>query len=190
MPADSTTSSTIAHREIANPQAYIPPSSVMNRIITRTTNTAGRPIVTMPEAAFAKLLEVAMGAGFDEKTYLNLHQDVKKGVEDQAIPSGLKHFAQHGYFEGRGGLRFAVDADWYLATYPDVAQAIDNEQVIDAQDHFMLFGYAEGRLPSEAFQQSVAEWHNLAQVAEQQKIKLDFTAKSKKEKSADRPVQP
>ena len=179
MSAESSTSTTIARKEISDPEAYVPASGVLNRIITRQTNSAGRPVVTMPEVAFSKLLAAALSAGFDEKAYLDLHQDVKQGVENATIPSGLKHFAAHGYFEGRGGLRFAVDADWYLSTYPDVAQAIANEQVIDAQDHFMLFGYAEGRIPSAAFQKSIAEWNALAQIAEQQEIMIDFMSKSK-----------
>ena len=175
----SSASTKAARKEISDPEAYIPPSETLNSVITRTKSTAGQPIVSMPEAAFAKLLAAALSAGFDEKAYLDLHQDVKRGVENATIPSGLKHFAAHGYFEGRGGLRFAVDADWYLSTYPDVAQAIANEQVIDAQDHFMLFGYAEGRIPSAAFQKSIAEWNALAQIAEQQEIMIDFMSKSK-----------
>lgn len=168
------TSSTIARNEISDPQGYIPPSGILNRVITRKKNSAGRSVVTMSEEAFLKLLAVALSTGFDEETYLDLHRDVKQGVENETIPSGLKHFAVHGFFEGRRGLRFAVDAEWYLKTYPDVAEAIANEQVIDAQDHFMLFGYAEGRIPSEAFQQSIADWQALAQIAEQQKITIDF----------------
>ena len=175
----SSASTKAARKEISDPEAYIPPSETLNSVITRTKSTAGQPIVSMPEAAFAKLLAAALSAGFDEKAYLDQYQDVKQGVENQTIPSGLKHFTAHGFFEGRRGLRIAVDSDWYLSIYPDVAQAIANEQVIDAQDHFMLFGYAEGRIPNKAFQQSIADWNALAQIAQQQVIKFDFMSKSR-----------
>jgi predicted phage tail protein len=39
--------------------------------------------------------------GFDEKFYLYLYGDIRAAVRDGAFPSGLKHYQQYGYTEGR-----------------------------------------------------------------------------------------
>ncbi len=158
---------TTDHRQTKDPAGYVPSARVLNNVIKRETNAAGKPTVTMSADAFHKLLAAALNPGFNEKSYLDQHPDVKRRVEDNAVPSGLSHFVTHGFYEGRSGFDIAVDAKWYLATYPDVARAIKDKQVIDAKDHFMLFGYAEGRNPGPAFQRIVAEWNQLAR-AEQE----------------------
>ncbi len=156
------TAKTTDQKQVGDPAAYVPPARVLNKIIKRETNAAGNAIVSMPVEAFNKLLAAALSSGFSETAYLEHHPDVRRKVEEDAIPSGLSHFVSHGFFEGRGGFDIAVDANWYVATYPDVARAIKDKQVIDAKDHFLMFGFAEGRNPSPAFQRTVGEWNQLA----------------------------
>lgn len=152
-------------KHTTDPAGYVPPGTLLNRIIERHTTTEGKSTVTMSAEAFNKLLAAALSAGFSETAYLDQHQDVKRKVEDKSVASGLTHFVTHGFFEGRGGFNIEVDAAWYLKTYPDVAQAIKDRQVSDAKDHFMLFGYAEGRNPGPAFQRVTAEWQELVRDA-------------------------
>lgn len=152
-------------RRPVSAENYVPPPAVLNKVIRRTTGSDGGPAVTLPLDAFTKLLEAALAPGFNEALYLETNEDVKVGVEAGAIASGLKHYAAHGYFEGRGQPHFEVDAGWYLATYPDVQRAIDEGQVGDAAHHFEAFGYREGRVPNPQFQAAVGEWLKLAQRA-------------------------
>jgi hypothetical protein len=147
---------------VTEPASYVPPPRLLAQIVKAD---AEKGTVEMPIAAFNKLMATALNAGFDEAAYLEQHDDVRKGVETFHIRSGLEHFAAHGYAEGRAALNCDFDAEWYASTYPDVALAIESRQVIDAEDHFKLFGYAEGRVPNPAFQQAVADWHNLARAA-------------------------
>ncbi len=155
-----------AHNTVVDPANYVPPPRLLASIIRKSTDALGNPIVEVPAEAFAKLLEAALAAGFNEATYLARHHDVDAGVASGAIPSGLRHFASHGFLEGRAPLSCAVDAGWYLQTYPDVEAAVAAGDVSDAADHFELFGYAEGRVPAPVFQQTVADWHRLAANAE------------------------
>jgi hypothetical protein len=149
-------------KQVSDPTGYVPPARVLKRIIKRETDAAGKEIVSMPAEAFNKLLAAALSAGFDEESYLDRHPDVRRKVAEEAIPSGLSHFATYGYFEDRSGFDLAVDAKWYQTAYPDVASAIKNQQITDARGHFMLFGYAEGRNPGPAFQRIVGEWNRIA----------------------------
>lgn len=154
-----------APREVTDPASYVPPPRLLETIIKRSSDANGNARVDMPAEAFTKLLEAALTAGFDETAYLERHRDIKAGVASGAIPSGLRHFAAHGYFEGRETFKCPVDAEWYLSTYPDVEQAIKSGQVRDAAHHFELFGYAEGRVPSQPFQAVVGEWQTIARLA-------------------------
>ena len=151
--------------KVTDPAGYVPPPRLLETIIKRSSDANGNARVDMPAEAFTKLLEAALTAGFDETAYLERHRDIKAGVASGAIPSGLRHFAAHGYFEGRETFKCPVDAEWYLSTYPDVVQAIKSGQVRDAAHHFELFGYAEARVPSQRFQAVIGEWQNLAKPA-------------------------
>ncbi|WP_373502985.1 hypothetical protein [Aestuariivirga sp.] len=142
--------------------SYVPPPQLLQSLITRGTDAQGNPIVSMPADAFTKLLEAALNPGFDEVSYLTSNSDIRAGVDSGSIPSGLRHFAAYGFFEGRAPLNCDFDSDWYIATYPDVERAIKSGQVRDAAHHFEVFGYAEGRVPSSSFQATVGEWHRLA----------------------------
>lgn len=151
------------NRTHIEPESYVPPPRLLDRIVRRGADDAGQTQVTMPLQAFHKLLEAALAPGFDEALYLDTNEDVKAGVGSGVIASGLAHYAAHGFFEGRGQPPIAVDAVWYLATYPDVQLAIDAGEVQDAAHHFEAFGYREGRVPSARFQQVVGAWQALAQ---------------------------
>lgn len=146
----------------AHAAGYVPPPRILELSITRGTGANGKPMVTMPQEAFTRLLEAAMSGSFDEAAYVDRQQDIRAGVVAGEIPSGLRHFASHGFFEGRSTLSYPVDADWYLATYPDVQKAIQSGQVRDAEHHFEVFGYSEGRVPNPEYQAIVGEWHALA----------------------------
>ena len=163
--AGSKSKSAAARRTVTDPADYVPPPGLMESIIRRGKDAKGKPRVDMPGDAFTKLLEAALNAGFDEQAYLERHRDIKTGVEAGAIPSGLRHYATYGYFEGREPFNCTVDPEWYLNTYPDVEQAIKSGQVRDAAHHFELFGYAEGRVPSQPFQAVVGEWQTIARLA-------------------------
>ena len=149
----------------ADAGSYVPPPRLLQSLITRGTDASGNSIVSMPADAFTKLLEAALNPGFDEGDYLTRNSDIREGVEAGVIPSGLRHFASYGFFEGRAPLNCVFDSDWYVATYPDVERAIESGQVRDAAHHFELFGYAEGRVPSSTFQATVGEWHRLAKAS-------------------------
>ena len=126
---------------------YVPPSQILSRLISRSTDAQGNSAVSMPADVFTKLLEAALAPGFDEAAYLSAHEDIRQGVESGVIRSGLRHFAAYGFFEGRAPVNLAFDSEWYRATYPDVERAIQSGQVRDAAHHFEAFGYAEGRVP-------------------------------------------
>jgi hypothetical protein len=145
--------------------AYVPPPRLLELSITRGTGANGKPTVTMPLEAFTRLLEAAMSGAFDEADYLRRHMDVQVGVAAGEIPSAIRHYAAHGYFEGRATLSYEVDADWYLTMYPDVQEAISAGQVRDAAHHFEAFGWAEGRVPNPDYAASAGEWHQIAAAA-------------------------
>ena len=145
--------------------SYVPPPRLLNGLMTRGSKAGGPATVTLPMEAFTRLLEAALTSSFNAELYLEKHADIRAGVDSGTIPSALRHYATHGFFEGRAVPEYAVDSDWYMATYPDVEQAIATGQVRDAAHHFQAFGYAEGRVPNRNYQLLIAEWQGLAKKA-------------------------
>jgi hypothetical protein len=144
---------------------YIPPHALMKKLIRREKTASGDEMVTMPLVAFRKLLEAAVAGAFDEKHYLERYGDIREAVNAGRIHSGLDHFVNDGYLEGRPALAHAVDEEWYVSTYPDVALAIKSGKVRNAAHHFEVFGYSEGRVPNKSAQRVVAEWRELEKKA-------------------------
>ena len=140
---------------------YIPPHALMKKLIRREKTDSGEDTVTLPLIAFRKLLEAAVAGLFDEKQYLERYADIRDAVTAGRIQSGLEHFVNDGYLEGRPALTHAVDEEWYVSTYPDVALAIKSGKVRNAAHHFEAFGYSEGRVPNKNVQKTVAEWREL-----------------------------
>jgi hypothetical protein len=155
-PAKSTANTT------SSQPLYVPPPRLLHGLTTRGTGPSGEALVSLSAEVFTKLLEAALASSFDEDDYLDRNADVRAGVASGAIPSALRHYAAHGFFEGRAAPSYPVDSNWYIATYPDVERAIATGQVRDAAHHFQSFGYAEGRVPNQALQQIVGEWQALA----------------------------
>ena len=133
----------------------------MKKLIRREKSPAGDETVSMPVGAFQRLLEAAVAGLFDESSYLERYTDVREAVASGQLHSGLAHFVNDGYLEGRSGLAYPVDEEWYIKTYPDVALAIKSGKVRNAAHHFQIFGFNEGRIPGRAFQKTVAQWRDL-----------------------------
>lgn len=140
---------------------YLPPHTLMKRLIRRGRAPGGEETVTMAAQTFNKLVEAAAASLFDEAGYLQRYEDIRSAVKAGRLHSGIEHFVSDGYLEGRPALRYAVDEEWYVQTYPDVAEAIKAGKVRDAAHHFEAFGFAEGRVPNPAYQRTVAEWREL-----------------------------
>lgn len=143
------------------PAYYLPPHTLMKRLIRRGRAPGGEETVTMSAKTFNKLVEAAAAPLFDEAAYLERHEDIRSAVRAGRLHSGLDHFVTDGYLEGRPAFRYEVDEEWYIQTYPDVAEAIASGKVRDAAHHFEAFGFAEGRVPKKTFQRTVAEWREL-----------------------------
>lgn len=140
---------------------YLPPHTLMKRLIRRSRTPGGEETVTMSAKTFNKLVEAAAAMIFDEAAYLDRYVDIRDAVRAGRLHSGLDHFVSDGYLEGRPALRYAVDEEWYIQTYPDVAEAIKSGKVRDAAHHFEAFGFAEARVPNKSYQRTIAEWREL-----------------------------
>jgi len=115
--------------------------------------------VTMPVEAFRALIRLAAhGAGFDEAFYLRTYGDVADAVGAQTVASGLAHFVDGGFADGRLPHRFDVDEDWYVARYPDVAAGIADGSLVSGAEHFNGSGYREGRVPAPALEAEIDGW--------------------------------
>lgn len=145
----------------ADAAVYLPPATIMKKLIRRQKGSDGKETVTMSIQTFHKLMEAALTGIFDEKSYLEKFADIRTAVKARIIPTGLRHFVTDGYFEGRAPLKYEVDEAWYLKTYPDVALAIKSGKVNNGAHHFEVFGFAEGRVPNKDYQRIVAEWREL-----------------------------
>jgi hypothetical protein len=140
---------------------YLPPPTILKKLIRRQKGADGKEIVTMSVQTFHKLLETAITGLFDDRAYLEKFSDIRTAVRSGTIPSGTRHFVTDGFFEGRAPLKYDVDEDWYVRTYPDVALAIKTGKVRDGTEHFALFGFMEGRVPNRDLQKTIAEWRDL-----------------------------
>lgn len=88
------------------------------------------------------------GIGVDEDWYLRQYEDVRREIEAGRLESGLQHFNDVGYFEGRLPFEPEIDEAWYLAQYPDVTESIARGEAESAAHHFAEHGYQQGRWPT------------------------------------------
>ncbi len=107
----------------------------------------GHSTLTLSRHGLVRLLQPLIDTrGFDEPLYLDLYPDVLAAVENGEIESGIQHYIEFGYFEGRfPGFR-DFDPDAYLDANPDLAvlrSAPDPAEA--AREHYMRTGFAEGR---------------------------------------------
>lgn len=108
--------------------------------------------VTLPVGALKALLALAArSTHLDVRTYAELNPDV--GEEE-----ARRHFATHGYFEGRRTDWNVVDDRYYAARYPDVAQGLANGHFPSAQSHFDNNGVRELRVPRASMEAVVGFW--------------------------------
>jgi len=142
---------------------YVPPGSVLKKIVRRSVGLSGEETVSMSARAFNKLLEAAFARVFDADSYLERFPDIKAAVDSGKLQSALHHYVAFGHGEGRLPRRYEVDEEWYLTTYPDVAKAVKSGHIGNATQHFENFGFAEGRAPNRSFEKVVAEWRSLEQ---------------------------
>ena len=143
------------------PARYVPPPSVMKKLIRRTTGLAGKETVSMAGATYNKLIEALLVSLFDSEAYLARFPDIKTAIDEGRLPSALEHFLLFGYAESRAPMRYDVDEDWYLKAYPDVAEAVSSGKIKSATQHFDMFGYAEGRVPNKSFEKIVNDWRDI-----------------------------
>lgn len=141
--------------------SYVPPPSVMKKLVRRSVGLTGEETVSMPAPVYNKLLETALAAVFDDDAYLKRFPDIKAAIDAGKLQSALQHFLVFGYGEGRPPRQYDVDEAWYLSTYRDVAKAVGAGQVGNATQHFEAFGFAEGRAPNRNYEKTVAEWRRL-----------------------------
>ena len=119
-------------------------------------------VVSIPLALFRRLLRLAAHANsFDEAWYTTAYEDVAEALEIGKIESGLAHFADGGYFEGRRARVFDVDEEWYLGRYPDIAAGVLSGAIASGHAHYNHIGYSEGRVPVPEMEAEIEEWNQL-----------------------------
>jgi hypothetical protein len=82
---------------------------------------------------------------FDEAFYLKTNPDVAREVEAGRVRSGLDHYVQHGFKEGRRCFRF--DHRWYSVEYPLAAFEVGQGDYADLMHHYLEVGAMRGYKP-------------------------------------------
>lgn len=82
---------------------------------------------------------------FNEESYLQRNPDVAEAVANGLFNSGLQHWANFGFAEGRRPQDINFEEDFYLSYHPDVAAAVANGSVSNGLEHYAAFGWSEGR---------------------------------------------
>lgn len=98
-----------------------------------------------------------MSFQFNESFYLTSNPDVFLAVATGQMASGLAHYNQFGWAEGRDP-NANFDSSYYVSQNPDVAAAVLAGLFESPLQHFQLYGAAEGRAPSEAAAELLAYW--------------------------------
>lgn len=82
---------------------------------------------------------------FDEVFYLSSNPDVEIAFINADFDSGLEHFIQFGFSEGRvpGQSLIFFTEDDYLASNPDVNAAVEDGVFTSGLEHFLQFGVRE-----------------------------------------------
>lgn len=88
-----------------------------------------------------------MSFQFNEAFYLTNNTDVFVAVANGQMESGLAHYNQFGWGEGRDPNPY-FDTSYYVSQNPDVANAVLAGDFASPLQHFLLYGAAEGRAPS------------------------------------------
>ncbi|WP_158746879.1 hypothetical protein [Acidisphaera sp. L21] len=132
------------------------------KLLSAICPTAEDDTVTIPVDFLKQLLRLALqNATLDEETYLRRNPDVAAAIRTGSIGSGRDHFAQTGYFEGRGGTGFDVAESWYVRSNPDVARAIVMREWESGEMHYNERGLLEWRAPNNAAAQDLMAWERL-----------------------------
>jgi hypothetical protein len=88
---------------------------------------------------------------FDEKWYLSAYPDIQKAIAKGEYQSGLDHYQQVGFYEGRLPQEIEFDEHFYCSTYSDIQRAVEMGTLTSPKIHFLTKGYAEGRIPSSSY---------------------------------------
>ncbi|WP_166016337.1 beta strand repeat-containing protein [Chelativorans multitrophicus] len=105
-----------------------------------------------------------MSFQFNESFYLTSNPDVFLAVATGQMASGLAHYNQFGWAEGRDP-NANFDSSYYVSQNPDVAAAVLAGLFESPLQHFQLYGAAEGRAPSEAAAELLAYFDEAAYLA-------------------------
>lgn len=105
-----------------------------------------------------------MSFQFNESFYLTNNPDVFLAVATGQMGSGLAHYNQFGWVEGRDP-NANFDTSYYVAENPDVAAAVLAGLFESPLQHFQLYGAAEGRAPSAAAAELLGYWDEAAYLA-------------------------
>ena len=124
--------------------------SAGNAYVAASTLSPENYIAGLTDAFVAKIITFAEDSltdiftAFDDRLYLAENPGVADAVAGGAFVSGLEHWIEFGFSEGRQP-QIDFDEEFYLATYPEVAQAVANGDFANGLEHYVFFGAAENR---------------------------------------------
>ena len=135
---------------------YFPPAQLFQAY---SKYDPAQQTLTLPKGALSKLLfDLFSAYGFDEGDYRSRYDDVNKAIKDGEVKSGLHHFCNSGFFEGRIANMFAFDEGYYLRRNPDVWKAVQKGDLKSGYNHFVSTGLNEGRAPNNRMDVVLSEW--------------------------------
>lgn len=118
--------------------------------------------IAVPIPLFRRLLQIAIESGYgNDEQYLADNPDVASGVRRGEIDSGLNHYVEHGYFEGRKNPSINLDESYYLRQNPDVARAVKSGVLSSGRHHYEEDGVLEFRSPNPECESDMTLWRDL-----------------------------
>lgn len=144
-------------------QRFFPSYKLLLKAAKETRGPSGDlQAVTLPVPILAAILrEAFVSKDFDEEDYLSRYPDVRESVRLGQVKSGLEHFVQGGFFEGRLANYVRPDEHWYRERNVDVLEAIEGGRFENAEEHYLASGAEEGRAPTPELEVVVQEWVSL-----------------------------
>ena len=91
---------------------------------------------------------------FEEAFYLQAYGDVAAAVRKGSLASGLTHYVNQGFHEGRSG--FAFDPVWYSIAYPIAAREVGQGGFADLRHHYVEVGAGQGYKPMPSAKEGAA----------------------------------
>ena len=84
-------------KQVSDPAGYVPPARVLNKIVKRETNAAGKEVVTHGFFEGRGGFELAVDSKWCKVAYPN----VARAIKDKQVIDAKDHFMLFGYAEGR-----------------------------------------------------------------------------------------